>query len=242
MRVRSGVFAGLIASLALLGACAREPLEAAYYEETPPPAEEAYEPVDLAGGPSREAERTVGQAEDDAYIASLASKGLIAERRIDPDTGESVLVVSNRPIPNPVLFGGPEHRRPLVRQSGRKGGRMAPAPVRETASLQSGSEGRAASPSPAATPVTAAAAPAPAAPEAQTAATLPVNAAPLPAESQPAAEPQPRFRMTSVHWTVLGLALLALLGLIYAAARPKKRASYSGHRAPPEASGGEAHA
>lgn len=242
MRVRSGLFAGLAASLLLLGACARDPMDGAYYDDAPPPpAPEAHEPIELAGGPSREAERAAGQAQDDAYIASLASKGLIAERRIDPETGEYVLVVSNRPIPNPVLFGGPEHRRPRLGQSGRKGGRMAPVQPRiARAPAASAAASAAASPAASASAAPAASAGEQAAPAAQPA---PALSAPMPAaEPAAATEPKPRFRMTSTHWIVLGLALLALLGLIYAATRPKKRTRFSGRQAPSEASGGEAHA
>jgi hypothetical protein len=236
MRIRSGLIAALTVSFAMLGACAREPMESAWVDEQIPPEAGMAEPIELAGGPSEATQGAAHQAEDDAYIAHLASRGLIAERRIDPDTGRSVLVISNRPVPNPVLFGGPERRRPRVAQSGRKAGRYEsprPAYAPRTVS-QAAPSGQAAAPTTTPAPTVAAAAPAPA----------PVGVAPAPADPVQVADPaQAGFRMTPAVWGIIGAALLALLALLFFANRPKKRTRYSSHQAPPEASGGgEAHA
>lgn len=241
MRIRSGLIAALTVSFALLGACAREPMESAWVDEQIPPEAGMAEPIELAGGPSEATQGAAHQAEDDAYIARLASKGLIAERRIDPDTGRSVLVISNRPVPNPVLFGGPEHRRPRVAQSGRRAGRYESPRPRADAGVArpapSTSASSAAAPGATASTTT----PAPVA-----AAAPPATAGAVPAPVEPVrvADPaQAGFRMTPAVWGIIGAAVLALLALLFFANRPKKRTRYSSHQAPPEASGGgEAHA
>jgi len=234
MRVHAGVFAGLIASFALLGACAREPVEGAYVDEQAIEAAPAPEPIPLAGGPSPSARAAASQANEDAYIARLASKGLMAERRVDPQTGRSILVISNRPVPNPVLFGGPNSAR-----------RHARAGTRVRSGTLGGGVPTAASPRPAASPSPAAPGPVeqPAAPI-ETAQAAPMAApAPAPVEPAPVANPaRAGFEMTPTLWGVAGAILLALLALLFFANRPKRKTRYSSHQAPAEASGGEAHA
>ncbi len=241
MGSRYGLTAGLAASLILLGACQREPMEGAYFDEPPPP---AYEPIELAGGPDPQAEAAALQASDDAYIASLASKGLMAERRIDPDTGESVLVIFNRPVPNPVLFGGPGYRKARAhgraRVRGTLGGgastRTAVASSAASSSAAAGQAGGASSADTAPAPSVQATAPAP-----SPAPAVAADEAGADTETLRIADPaQAGFHMTPTIWGIIAAAVLALLAGLYLANRPKPRSSYrlSGRQAPPEATGG----
>jgi hypothetical protein len=245
MRARLSIAAGLIVSLSLLGACQREPEAEVYADAAPPPQIETVEVAPLAGGPSEETRGAATQASNDAYMESLAAKGLMAERRINPDTGESMLVVFNRPIKNPVLRGGPHYRYAANHRARHGSMDRGWASNGGNAGVAAASSGVvAAQPSApaadAAAPVSeAAAAPAgPAGPGVQPIAEPTVNV------TDPA---RAGFEMTPMMWGIVGLIILALLIALFMANRPKpRRHSYSSHQAPPEASGGdhngEAHA
>lgn len=252
MRVRLSLATGLIASLALLGACQKEPTAESYADATPPASIETTEVAPLAGGPSPAAQATVAQSADDAYMARLASKGLRAERRLDPNTGKTVLVVFNAPVPNPVLLGGPRQRYASANSRSRTRGSMSSG-VYAQSSAQS-SSARAATGSAAASIAVAAnstaseaAAPATeAAPTTTASVTSGPGVQPIPQAAEPAVQvtdpARAGFDMTPMMWGILGLIVLALLIAIFVANRPKRsRPAFSGHQAPPEASGGDHH-
>ena len=138
MRVRLSLATGLIASLVLLGACQKEPTAESYADASPPASIEATEIAPLAGGPSPSTQATVAQSSDDAYMARLASKGLRAERRLDPNTGKTVLVVFNAPVPNPVLLGGPRYRYASANSRSRTRGSMSSGVYAQSSSQSSG--------------------------------------------------------------------------------------------------------
>lgn len=257
MRVRLSLATGLIASLALLGACQQEPAAEAWQDETPPPAMETVEVAPLAGAPAASSQAAARQAADDAWLARLEAKGLIAKRQMDPDTGNMVWVISNKPVPNPVLFGGP------VRHA-----RAAPA-RRTRGAIASGvyaDNSRAARPAVAASAATSAAAASAADASAEAAAAPTTDAAvaaadaaatPAPGATGPGVQPIPEaeqpanvvdpahagFQMTPMMWGVVGLIILALLVALFVANRPKRRPAYHANQAPPEVTGGshEAH-
>lgn len=252
MRVRLSLATGLIASLALLGACQKEPTAESYADAAPPASIEATEIAPLAGGPSPATQATAAQSADDAYMARLASKGLRAERRLDPNTGRTVLVVFNAPVPNPVLLGGPRYRYASANSRSRTRGSLSSGVYAQSSSQSSASRAAAAGPAAASTAVaanTAAEAAAPAM-EAAPATTASVAAGPgvqaIPQGAEPAVQvtdpARAGFDMTPMMWGILGLFILALLIAIFVANRPKRsRPAFSGHQAPPEASGGEHH-
>ncbi|MBX7249309.1 MAG: hypothetical protein K1X35_09750 [Caulobacteraceae bacterium] len=250
MRARLSLAAGLIASLALLGACQKEPDAEAYAEAAPPPAETT-QVAPLAGAPAPDTRQAANQAADDAYMARLEAKGLMAERRIDPATGKTVLVVFNRPIQNPVLRGGPHYRYAANNHRARRGAmggswasNSAGHPV---ASAAAGSAATAASGAASSAPATTAA------PAADTAAPVTVASTPttgpgvrpIPQAAEPAVNVTDPARagfppMTPMMWGIVGLIVLALLIALFVANRPRqRRPAYSGHQAPPEASGGD---
>ena len=255
MRVRLTLATGLIASLALLGACQQEPEAQAWQDETPPPAAEQVEVAPLAGGPSESAQASARQAADDAWLARLESKGLIAKRQMDPDSGRMIWVISNRPVANPPLLGGPV-RHARTEPARRTRGTITTGTY---ASASATSSARAAAPS-ANTAATAAAdanATA-AAPSTDAAVAAADQAAAAPATTGPGVQPIPEadqpanivdparagFEMTPMMWGIVGLIILALLIALFVANRPKpRRQAYHATQAPPEASGGhhEAH-
>jgi hypothetical protein len=253
MRVRLSLATGLIASLALLGACQKEPTAESYADATPPASIETTEIAPLAGGPSPSTQATAVQSADDAYMARLASKGLRAERRIDPNTGRTVLVVFNAPVPNPVLLGGPRYRYASANSRSRTRGSMSSG-VYAQSSAQSSSARAATGAATASTAVAANAASTAEAvaptTEAAPATTASVATGPgvraIPQAAEPAVQvtdpARAGFDMTPMMWGILGLIVLALLIAIFVANRPKRsRPAFSGHQAPPEASGGDHH-
>lgn len=256
MRVRLSLATGLIASLALLGACQKEPAAESYADASPPASIETTEIAPLAGGPSPSTQATVAQSSDDAYMARLASKGLRAERRLDPNTGKTVLVVFNAPVPNPVLLGGPRYRYASANGRSRTRGSMSSGVYAQSSSQSSAStqSSRAAATSSAAASSavaanTAAEAAAPMT-EAAPTTTASVTAGPgvqaIPSAAEPVVQvtdpARAGFDMTPMMWGILGLIVLALLIAIFVANRPKRsRPAFSGHQAPPEASGGDHH-
>jgi hypothetical protein len=251
MRVRLSLATGLIASLALLGACQKEPTAESYADASPPASIETTEVAPLAGGPSPSTQATAAQSADDAYMARLASKGLRAERRIDPNTGKTVLVVFNAPVPNPVLLGGPRYRYASANGRSRTRGAINSGVYAQSSSQGSATRAAAgtAVASSAAVANPAAEAVAPAA-ETAPATTASVAAGPgvqaIPQAAEPAVQvtdpARAGFDMTPMMWGILGLFVLALLIAIFVANRPKRsRPAFSGHQAPPEASGGEHH-
>ena len=244
---------GRAGSLALLGACQKEPTAESYADATPPASIETTEVAPLAGGPSPAAQATVAQSSDDAYMARLASKGLRAERRIDPNTGKTVLVVFNAPVPNPVLLGGPRYRYASAKSRSRTRGSMSSG-VYAQSSAQASSARAASSSAAASTAVAAnsAAAAGTAAPATEAAPTTTASVTagpgvqPIPQAAEPAVQvtdpARAGFDMTPMMWGILGLIVLALLIAIFVANRPKRsRPAFSGHHAPPEASGGDHH-
>lgn len=252
MRVRLSLATGLIASLALLGACQKEPTAESYADASPPASIETTEVAPLAGGPSPSTQATAAQSADDAYMARLASKGLRAERRLDPNTGRTVLVVFNAPVPNPVLLGGPRYRYASANSRSRTRGSMSSGVYAQSSTQGSASRTAATGSAAASTAVagnTAAEAAAPAT-EAAPAATASVATGPgvraIPQAAEPAVQvtdpARAGFDMTPMMWGILGLIVLALLIAIFVANRPKRsRPAFSGHHAPPEASGGDHH-
>ncbi len=258
MRVRLSLATGLIASLVLLGACQKEPTAESYADATPPASIETTEIAPLAGGPSPSTQATAAQSADDAYMARLASKGLRAERRLDPNTGKTVLVVYNAPVPNPVLLGGPRYRYASANGRSRTRGSMSSgvyaqsqssASARSSASRAAATSSAAASTAVAANTAPAAEAAAPAT-EAAPATTASVTAGPgvraIPSAAEPAVQvtdpARAGFDMTPMMWGILALIVLALLVAIFVANRPKRsRPAFSGHHAPAEASGGDHH-
>jgi hypothetical protein len=250
MRVRLSLATALIASFALLGACAQEPEAVALQDDTPPPAMEVQEVAPLAGAPTATSQLAARQAADDAWLARLEAKGLIAERKMDPDTGKMIWVVSNRPVPNPVLFGGPNYRHaraaPRRARGTVAGGVYASNSAAPTAQA-SASAASAASPAStaAAAPAADAAAAAEAAPETTAAtATSGPGVQPIPQAADVVDTKQAGFTMTPTLWGVVAAIVLALLLALFVANRPKaRRPAYHANQAPPEASGGshEAH-
>lgn len=251
MRVRLSLATGLIASLALLGACQKEPTAEAYAGADAPPASvQTTEVAPLAGAPSEQTQAAATQSADDAYIASLESRGLMAERRYDPATGRTTLVVFNRPIANPVLRGGPRTRYAANTRTARVRGSMSSGVYASTARSASSSAAAssavaantAAAPAVTAAPSASAAAPAESAAPATVATTGPGVQA-IPQASEPAVQvtdpARAGFEMTPTMWGIVGLIILALLIALFVANRPKaRRQAYSAHQAPPEASGG----
>jgi len=245
MRVRTSLIAAFVASLVALGACQREPEPEALMDEAPPAETADIERVELAGGPSADTEATARQASDDAFVARLESRGLMVTRKTDA-SGKSVLVISNRPVPNPVLFGGPRTRVAKAprreRLAGTIGGGVRDSRPAATTGAAAGAVASTAAPAPTA--------PAPEAPATETAA---ATAAPAPsgrietADGAPVQVADPAragFEMSPMMWGIAGVILAALLLLLFLANRPKKpQRRYSSHEVPPEASGGgEAHA
>lgn len=254
MRLRLSLATGLIASLALLGACQKEPTAEAYAaNDAPPPSVQTTEVAPLAGAPSEQTQAAATQSADDAYIAGLESRGLMAERRYDPATGRTTLVVFNRPIANPVLRGGPRTRYAVNTRTARVRGSMssgvyastarsASSSASSTASSSAVAANAAAAPAVTAAPSASAAAPAESAAPATVAATGPGVQA-IPQASEPAVQvtdpARAGFEMTPTMWGIVGLIILALLIALFVANRPKaRRQAYSAHQAPPEASGG----
>ena len=250
MRVRLSLAAGLIASLGLLGACQQEPEAQAWQDETPPPAMETVEVAPLAGGPTASTQAAARQAADDAWLARLEAKGLIAKRQMDPDSGKMIWVISNRPVPNPVLFGGPS-RHARAAPARRARGAIATGVYADNAS-SARSAAASASTSAAASSAAEATAAAPAAPTTDSATTAAV-AAPTTVATGPGVQPIPEadrpvnvvdpaqagFNMTPMMWGIVGLIILALLVALVVANRPKpRRQNYHATQAPPEASGG----
>lgn len=255
MRVRLSLATGLIASLALLGACQKEPTAESYADATPPASIETTEIAPLAGGPSASTQAAAVQSADDAYMARLASKGLRAERRIDPNTGRTVLVVFNAPVPNPVLLGGPRYRYASANSRSRTRGSMSSGVYAQSSSQSAASRAAATSSAAASTAVAAtsaatAGAVAPTTEAAPATTTASVATGPgvraIPQAAEPAVQvtdpARAGFDMTPMMWGILGLIVLALLIAIFVANRPKRsRPAFSGHQAPPEASGGDHH-
>jgi hypothetical protein len=250
MRVRLSLATGLIASLVLLGACQKEPTAESYADASPPASIEATEIAPLAGGPSPSTQATVAQSSDDAYMARLASKGLRAERRLDPNTGKTVLVVFNAPVPNPVLLGGPRYRYASANSRSRTRGSMSSGVYAQSSSQSSAStqSARAAATSSAAasTAVAANTAAEAAAPTTTASVTAGPGVQAIPQAAEPAVQvtdpARAGFDMTPMMWGILGLIVLALLIAMFVANRPKRsRPAFSGHQAPPEASGGDHH-
>ena len=243
MAFRTGLYAGLIASLVLLGACQREPESEAFLDEPAPPPAEEIEAVELAGGPSEDTRMAARQAADDAFVARLEARGLMVTRRMGPD-GRMVMVISNRPVPNPVLFGGKRRharaapgRTRLATIGGGSAGRSAAAGSSAAASSAAGT---------AAAPTAEVQAPAQTAARVETAQAAPAAAATAPTRENPVQVADPAragFEMSPMMWGVLGLILAAILAVLFMANRPRSssRPRLSGHQAPPEASGG-AHA
>jgi len=254
MRVRLSLATGLIASLALLGACQQEPETQAWQDEAPPPAMETVEVAPLAGGPTASSQVAAQQAADDAWLARLEAKGLIAKRQLDPDTGKMVWVISNRPVPNPVLFGGPSRSRHAGLAPRRSRGAIATGVYADSSSsarpaaASSSASAAASSAAPAATATPAAPTTDSAAAAADAAAAAPVTTAtgpgvqPIPEADRPANIVDPAragFEMTPMMWGIVGLIVLALLAALFFANRPKpRRQAYHATQAPPEASGG----
>ena len=250
MRVRLSLATGLIASLVLLGACQKEPTAESYADASPPASIEATEIAPLAGGPSPSTQATVAQSSDDAYMARLASKGLRAERRLAPNTGKTVLVVFNAPVPNPVLLGGPRYRYASANSRSRTRGSMSSGVYAQSSSQSSAStqSARAATTSSAAasTAVAANTAAEAAAPTTTASVTAGPGVQAIPQAAEPAVQvtdpARAGFDMTPMMWGILGLIVLALLIAMFVANRPKRsRPAFSGHQAPPEASGGDHH-
>lgn len=251
MRVRLSLATGLIASLALLGACQKEPTAESYAEAAPSASSPATEAAPLAGGPSASTQAAAAQSADDAYMARLASKGLRAERRIDPNTGKTVLVVFNAPVPNPVLRGGPGYRYASANGRSRTRGSLDRG-VYAQSSVQSARAAAATTAAGSAVAANAATQTESAAPTADTAPTTTASVAtgpgvqPIPQSTEPAVQvtdpARAGFDMTPMMWGIVGLIVLALLIALFVANRPKRsRPAFSGHQAPPEASGGDAH-
>lgn len=250
MRVRLSLATGLIATLALLGACAQEPESYAIQDEAPPPAVQSEQVAPLAGGPSQDSQKASRQAADDAFVARMASKGLLAERRIDPDSGRTIWSISNRPVPNPVLFGGPTRQARAAPRARSRGTISSGVYAANSASSSSRTTAAASS----ASTTAADAAATSAAPSAQAAAetAAPTTAAAAPAAAGPGVRAIPQdtsnipdpatagFAMTPMMWGIVGLILLALLAALFLANRPKaRRPAYHANQAPPEASGGD---
>lgn len=260
MRVSLSLATGLIASLALLGACQKEPSAEAYADNSPPPSVEATEIAPLAGGPSAQTQATASQSADDAYIAGLESRGLMAERRYNPATGQTTLVVFNRPIANPTLRGGPRTRYASAGNRSRVAGSMRGGVYAQSSRSSSASSAASASSAVAANSASSAAT---AAPSANAAATA-ENAAPVDMATGPGVQPIPQAaagpapvqvtdparagftmpKMSPMMMGIIALIILALLVALFVANRPKPRRhspNLSGHQAPPEASGGDHH-
>lgn len=251
MRVRLSLATGLIASLALLGACQQEPAAEAWQDETPPPSVETIEVAPLAGGPSETSQVAARQAADDAWVARLEAKGLIAKRQMDPDTGAMVWVISNKPIANPVLRGGPVRHAGLTPSRRSRGtiasgvyadnSRAARPAVAASAAASTAADASASSEAAASADAAVAAADATAA-EATVAEATTTGVQPIPEADQPVNIVDPAragFEMTPMMWGIAGLIVLALLAALFMANRPKsRRPNYHATQAPPEASGG----
>jgi hypothetical protein len=108
-RTFPGLAALLTAAALLASACTRQAAQETYAPPPPPQSE----PPQLMGAPTTEsmaaAARAERQAEADAYLANLP-EGLIVTSQAGAD-GRTVLVISNRPIPNPARGGHGRSRR-----------------------------------------------------------------------------------------------------------------------------------
>ncbi len=211
-----------LAAAALLGACTKHMDNEAM--ASPPPLAGPEKPV-LMGGPETEAgPRTAAdaaasraRAAEDVYIASLPP-GLLTAHRIDPVTGQTVLVVFNPPVANPhrgayrwagqrhhtVLAGAPRHHNITVAST--SGDRVQPIVVEKPKTLETP------------TPQAAIAPPAP------MAAALPTPAV------HPASATAPNgdfhgLTLSPGMWIAAGVLLLAIIILVMLA-RGKRKSRY----------------
>jgi len=167
---------------------------------------------------------------------------------MDPDTGKMVWVISNKPVPNPVLFGGPvrharaaparRSRAAAVAYADNSSARPAATAGSAAASSASASAAEAAASVEAAASTDAAVAATDAAPAEATT----TGVQPIPEADRPVNVVDPAragFEMTPMMWGIAGLIVLALLAALFLANRPKsRRQNYHATQAPPEASGG----
>lgn len=218
----TGLAAALAAAAATLASCTKAPEQETYAPPPPPPP--APEQPQLVGAPSPESEAvaaaTARQAADDVWLANLP-EGLIVTPRTEAD-GRTVLVISNRPIPNPRWR---PHDGWRTRHSHLAGGPAVAAPIEHGRPVSQAATSTVPAPSaPVVTPAPSATTPVASAPVASSS-----TAAPQPTSRPSAAPAFKGITLSPGLWLALGVLLLIIVLVSILSGNGRKRRRTTAH-------------